>query len=82
MVVVTGGSRGIGLEIASKLARAKCKIALLAKTVEENPKLPGTLLTAAQRIKDLGADVIYDKCDIRFEDQIKSSVQKIISHYG
>lgn len=47
-IVVTGGSRGIGLAIAKACAKDGANVAILAKTVEENPKLPGTIYTAAK----------------------------------
>ncbi|MEY2691423.1 MAG: hypothetical protein RLZ80_690, partial [Actinomycetota bacterium] len=50
-VFITGGSRGIGLEIAKRIARDGAKIAIAAKTAEPNPKLPGTIFTAAKEIE-------------------------------
>ena len=47
-MVVTGGSRGIGLAIAKRCAADGANVAILAKTVEEHPKLPGTIYTAAK----------------------------------
>lgn len=47
-IVVTGGSRGIGLAIAKACAKDGANIAILAKTTTENPKLPGTIYTAAK----------------------------------
>ena len=47
-VVMSGGSRGIGLEIAKTLGKDGANVAILAKTTEPHPKLPGTLYTAAE----------------------------------
>lgn len=47
-IVITGGSRGIGLAIAKACAKDGANIAILAKTTTENPKLPGTIYTAAK----------------------------------
>lgn len=47
-IVVTGGSRGIGLAIAKACAKDGANVAILAKTAEENPKLPGTIYSAAK----------------------------------
>lgn len=47
-IVVTGGSRGIGLAIAKACAKDGANVAILAKTITENPKLPGTIYTAAK----------------------------------
>jgi citronellol/citronellal dehydrogenase len=59
VIFITGGSRGIGLAIAKRAARDGAKIVIAAKTTEENPKLPGTIYTAAKEIEELG--VIYNK---------------------
>ena len=49
-VIVTGASRGIGLAIGKRLAADGASIAILAKTAEPHPKLPGTIYTAAEEI--------------------------------
>lgn len=54
MILITGGSRGIGLAIAKRAARDGAKIVIAAKTTEENPKLPGTIYSAAKEIEELG----------------------------
>ena len=46
-VFITGGSRGIGLEVVKKLAIDGANIIIAAKTAEPHPKLPGTIFTAA-----------------------------------
>ncbi len=51
---MTGASRGIGLEIAKRCARDGANIVIAAKTAEPNPKLPGTIFTAAKEIEALG----------------------------
>src|ERR687897_585228 len=56
VVVMSGGSRGIGLAIAVALARAGARIALMAKTDQPHPKLPGTIHTAAQEIEAAGGE--------------------------
>lgn len=57
-VFITGGSRGIGLEIAKRIARDGAKIAIAAKTAEPNPKLPGTIFTAATEIEAAGGEAL------------------------
>lgn len=64
-IVITGGSRGIGLAIAKKCAADGANVAILAKTVEENPKLPGTIYTAAKEIEQAGGKALPLVCDIR-----------------
>jgi len=53
-VVISGASRGIGLEIAKRCARDGANVAIIAKTVKPHPKLPGTIFTAAEDINQLG----------------------------
>ena len=53
-VVMSGGSRGIGLAIAKRAARHGANVVLLAKTGEPHPKLPGTVYTAAEEIREAG----------------------------
>ena len=69
-VVMSGGSRGIGLEIAKTLGKDGANVAILAKTTEPHPKLPGTLYTAAEDIENAGGNALPLVCDIRFEEQV------------
>ena len=57
-VFITGGSRGIGLEIAKRIAKDGAQIAIAAKTAEPNPKLPGTIFTAAKEIEAAGGQAL------------------------
>ena len=52
-IVMSGGSRGVGLEIAKALGKDGANVAILAKTTDPHPKLPGTLYTAAEDIEKL-----------------------------
>ncbi|MFL5787308.1 MAG: SDR family oxidoreductase [Flavisolibacter sp.] len=79
---ITGGSRGIGKAIALKLASEGANIAIASKTVEPNPKLEGTIYSAAEEIKAAGGNVLPIACDIRFEDQIQLAVEKTIDQFG
>ena len=75
-VIISGASRGIGLEIAKALAKDGANITILAKTTEPHPKLPGTIYTAAEEIESAGGKALPLVCDIRFEDQVEKSVEK------
>ncbi len=79
---ITGGSRGIGLAIALRAARDGAKIAIAAKTAEPNPKLPGTIHTAAAEIEAAGGRALPLMCDIRFEDQVQHAVAETVEAFG
>ncbi len=81
-VVITGASRGIGKAIAIKLAGEGANIVIAAKSVEENPKLGGTIFSAAKEIEGAGGRALPIQCDIRSEDQIKNVIEKTIETFG
>ncbi len=81
-VVISGGSRGVGLEIAKALGKDGARIAILAKTTEPHPKLPGTIYTAAEEIEEVGGSALPLICDIRFEDQVQESIEKVKKEFG
>lgn len=79
---ITGASRGIGKAIALKLAAEGANIAIAAKSVEENPKLGGTIFSAAAEIEQAGGKALALQCDIRKEDMIAEAVQKTVETFG
>ena len=79
---VSGASRGIGLAIAKRAAEDGTNIILAAKTAEPNPKLPGTIYTAADEIVEAGGQALPVICDIRDEENVRSAVNKGIEHFG
>lgn len=81
-VFITGATRGIGKAMALKLAKEGANIVIAAKSVEENPKLGGTIFSAAQEIEAAGGKALPIQVDIRFEDQIQAAVQKTIETFG
>ena len=81
-IVITGATRGIGKSIALKLAKAGANIVVAAKSTEENPKLGGTIYSAAAEIEAAGGKALAVACDIRFEDQIASVVEQTIAKFG
>jgi citronellol/citronellal dehydrogenase len=81
-IFITGGSRGIGLAIALRAAADGASIAIAAKTAEENPKLPGTIFSAAKEIEAAGGTALPIQCDIRDEDAIAAAVNKAAAQFG
>ncbi|MEN9687191.1 MAG: hypothetical protein RL381_203 [Actinomycetota bacterium] len=81
-IFITGGSRGIGLAIALRAARDGASIAIAAKTSEVNPKLPGTIHTAAQDIRDAGGQALPIQCDLRDENQIAEAIKQASEEFG
>jgi citronellol/citronellal dehydrogenase len=79
---ISGASRGIGLEIAKQAARAGANVAIAAKTVEANPKLPGTIHTAAAEIEAAGGACLPLQVDIRDEQQVVAAVQQVAERFG
>ncbi len=79
---ITGASRGIGLAIALRAARDGANIVIAAKTTEPQPKLEGTIYTAAQEIEAAGGKALPCVVDIRDENQIQAAVQQAVEHFG
>jgi citronellol/citronellal dehydrogenase len=79
---ITGASRGIGLAIAVRAARDGAHIVIAAKTATPHPRLPGTIHTAAEQIRQAGGRALAIECDIRFEQQIEAAVARTVAEFG
>ncbi len=79
---ITGASRGIGLAIALRAARDGANIAIVAKSATPNPKLPGTIHTAAADIEAAGGRALPLQCDIREEEQVRAAVAATVDVFG
>ena len=79
---ITGASRGIGLAIGVRAARDGANVAIVAKTTEPHPKLPGTIFTAAEEIEKAGGKALPIACDIRDEAAVAAAVQKTVETFG
>jgi len=79
---VSGGSRGIGLAIALRAARDGANVAIAAKTAEVNPKLPGTIYSAAEAIERAGGKALPIVCDIRDELNVQAAVDATANAFG
>lgn len=82
VMLVTGGSRGIGLAIALRAARDGARLALLAKTAEPNPKLPGTVFSAAAEVEAAGGRALALPTDVRDEEQVRHAVERTVEAFG
>jgi citronellol/citronellal dehydrogenase len=81
-VLITGASRGIGKAIGLRLAAAGANIVIASKSIEENPKLGGTIFSAAEEMEAAGGKALAVQCDIRFEDQIQNVIDKAVEAFG
>ncbi|XQA61968.1 SDR family oxidoreductase [Xanthomonas sacchari] len=81
-LLITGASRGIGLAIALRAARDGANVAIAAKSAVLNPKLPGTIHTAAAAVEAAGGRALALKCDIREEEQVRAAVAATVEAFG
>jgi citronellol/citronellal dehydrogenase len=79
---ITGASRGIGLAIAKRAAQDGANVAVVAKTEQPNPKLPGTIYTAAEEIAAAGGQALPIPCDIRDETGVAAAAKRCAEHFG
>jgi citronellol/citronellal dehydrogenase len=79
---ITGASRGIGLAIAKRAARDGANIVIAAKTTEANPKLPGTIHSAAAEIEAAGGQALAVQTDIRDETSVLAAVAQAVERFG
>ena len=79
---ISGASRGIGLAIAKRVAADGANIALVAKSEEPHPKLPGTIYTAAKEIEEAGGQALPIVGDVRDGDSVAAAVAKAIEQFG
>ncbi len=79
---ITGASRGIGLAIGLAAARDGANVAIAAKTAEPNPKLPGTIYSAAEEIEKAGGKALPLTVDVRDEAQVRAALEKTAATFG
>jgi citronellol/citronellal dehydrogenase len=79
---ITGASRGIGLAIGLRAARDGANVAIAAKTSTPHPRLPGTIHSAAEQVRQAGGRALALECDIRFEQQIEAAVARTVAEFG
>ncbi|WP_386070317.1 SDR family oxidoreductase [Tahibacter sp. UC22_41] len=79
---ITGASRGIGLAIAKRAARDGANIVIAAKSNVANPKLPGTIYTAAEEVEAAGGKALPLKVDVREEGEVQAAVAQAVERFG
>jgi citronellol/citronellal dehydrogenase len=79
---ISGASRGIGLAIAKRAASDGANIALIAKTAEPHPKLPGTVYTAAKELEEAGGRALPIVGDVRDGDAVEAAVAQAVQQFG
>ncbi len=79
---ITGASRGIGLAIAKRAAQDGANLVLIAKTTEANPRLPGTIYSAAAEVEAAGGQALAVPCDIRDEAAVAAAVAAGVQRFG
>ncbi len=81
-LVISGASRGIGKAIALRAAKDGANIVVMAKTAEPDPRLPGTIHTAAEEIRQAGGQALPLQVDIRDEDAVHKAIEMAVAHFG
>jgi citronellol/citronellal dehydrogenase len=81
-LLISGGSRGIGLAIAVKAAADGANVALVAKTAEPHPKLEGTIFTAAKAIEEAGGQALPIVGDVRDDASVEAAVEATVERFG
>ncbi|WP_433713001.1 SDR family oxidoreductase [Nocardia sp. CA-084685] len=81
-MIMSGGSRGIGLEIAKRAAADGANITLIAKTDQPHPKLPGTIHTAAAELEEAGGTVLPFVGDVRIDESVAEAVHQTVERFG
>jgi len=79
---ISGASRGIGLAIALRAARDGANVVIAAKSAVPNPKLPGTIHSAAAEIVAAGGQTLALQVDIRDEEQVRAAVEQAADRFG
>ncbi|MDP3799056.1 MAG: NAD(P)-dependent oxidoreductase [Polaromonas sp.] len=79
---ITGASRGIGLAIGNRAAADGANVVIVAKTTDANPKLPGTIYSAAEEIRAAGGQALALAVDIRDEDAVIAAVARAVETFG
>ncbi|MPY77114.1 MAG: SDR family NAD(P)-dependent oxidoreductase [Actinophytocola sp.] len=81
-IIMSGGSRGIGEAIALRAAADGANVAMIAKTAEPHPKLPGTIYTAAKAVEEAGGQALPIVGDVRNDESVAKAVEDTVAQFG
>ena len=81
-LLMSGGSRGIGLAIALRAARDRANVVMLAKTSEPHPRLPGTVHTAVAQVEEAGGNGLAVVGDVRRDQDVARAVDAAVERFG
>jgi citronellol/citronellal dehydrogenase len=79
---ITGATRGIGKACAAKLAKEGWNIVVAAKSTEENPKIPGTIFSAAEELREFGTEILPVQCNVRDVDSVRAAAAVTLEKFG
>ena len=79
---ITGATRGIGLAIAQRAARDGANVVIAGRSIEHNPKLPGTIFTAAAEVEEAGGVALPLRVDLRDEQQVRAALAEAAKRFG
>ena len=79
---ITGATRGIGLAIALRAARDGANVVIAGRSIEHNPRLPGTIFTAAAEIEEAGGVGLPLRVDLRDEQQVRAAMAEAAKRFG
>lgn len=82
MAIITGASRGIGREVALRLAAEGASVTVAAKTLESTPELPGSITETVEAIESVGGRALAVQVDVRDEEQVRVMVERTVDHFG
>ena len=81
-VFITGASRGIGREIALRVAKDGAYVVIAAKSTEEHPKLGGSIYTVAKEVEEAGGQALAIQLDVRDQDAVAVAMKQAAEHFG
>src|SRR5690348_11696689 len=82
VVFITGASRGIGREIALRVAKEGAKVVIAAKSAHPHPTLPGTIYTVAEEVEAAGGVALPIQLDVRHEEEVYDAVATTVKQWG